>query len=59
MGAGAAAVVLVGDIPDDLLDGILEGDDAGGAAVLGMVSGTRGAGVMREVEATGTTARRS
>ena len=34
VGAGAAAVVLVGDVPDDLLDGVLEGDDAGGAAVL-------------------------
>ena len=34
MGSGAAAVVLVGDVPDDLFDGVLKGDDAGGAAVL-------------------------
>ena len=31
---GGAAVVLVGDVPDDLLDDVLQGDHAGGAAVL-------------------------
>src|SRR5690606_17906286 len=34
VGAGAAAVVLVGHLADDLLDDVLEGDDAGRAAVL-------------------------
>ena len=34
MGAGAAAVVLVGHVPDDLLHGVLQGDDPGGAPVL-------------------------
>ena len=33
-GAGAEPVVLVGDVADDLLDHVLEGDDAGVAAVL-------------------------
>ena len=33
-GPGAEAVVLVGDVADDLLDHVLEGDDAGVAAVL-------------------------
>src|SRR5690606_26807636 len=32
--AGPATVVLVVDLPDDLLEDVLEGDDAGGAAVL-------------------------
>ncbi len=32
--AGSVAVVLVLELPDDLLDQVLEGDDAGGAAVL-------------------------
>ena len=33
-GPGAEPVVLVGDVADDLLDHVLEGDDAGVAAVL-------------------------
>ena len=32
--AGLLGVVLVGDLADDLLEDVLDGDDAGGAAVL-------------------------